>query len=119
MPARGNANGRWDTGILDSIQPEEVYYFPKPLKLKKNWDVAQDWNINELPLDAQKPEAIKKNKPKLRPGERRERTDEDDEDEDEFGSSDFLNSIGGNGCMLSRMPVSQRPLALRSRNRRA
>ena len=45
-----NANGRWDTGILDSIQPEEVYYFPKPLKLKKNWDVAQDWNINELPL---------------------------------------------------------------------
>ena len=91
-----NANGRWDTGILDSIQPEEVYYFPKPLKLKKNWDVAQDWNINELPLDAQKPEAIKKNKPKLRPGERRERTDEDDEDEDEFGSSDFLNSIGGN-----------------------
>ncbi|MDE6271188.1 MAG: hypothetical protein K2M12_10110, partial [Muribaculaceae bacterium] len=73
-----NDNGRWDTGILDSIQPEDVYYFPKVLKLKKNWDIAQDWNLNELPVDQQKPLAIKKNKPKLRPGEQRQRNNGDD-----------------------------------------
>ncbi|MDE6453255.1 MAG: Ig-like domain-containing protein, partial [Muribaculaceae bacterium] len=91
-----NANGRWDTGILDSIQPEEVYYFPKALKLKKNWDIAQDWNINELPVDAQKPLAIKKNKPKLKPGEKR--TDDDsEEEEDECGSSNFITPTGRGG----------------------
>lgn len=65
-----NANGRWDTGsIADSIQPEDVYYFAKKLTLKKNWDIEQTWLIDELPVDAQKPYAIKKNKPKLKRGE--------------------------------------------------
>lgn len=102
-----NANGRWDTGVLDSIQPEDVYYYPKPLKLKKNWDVAQDWNINELPVDQQKPLAIKKNKPKLRPGEQLRRDDEEEE-EDEFGSSDFINNAGygtGNRYGGNRRPA--------------
>ncbi len=89
-----NDNGKWDTGILDSIQPEDVYYFPKALKLKKNWDIAQDWDLNELPVDMQKPLTIKKNKPKLRPGEQRQREDEEDEEEDEFGSSNFINNSG-------------------------
>lgn len=93
LVADRNGNGRWDTGILDSIQPEDVYYFPKALKLKKNWDVAQDWNVNELPVDMQKPLAIKKNKPKLRPGEKRPGED-DEEEEDEFGSSNFINNAG-------------------------
>lgn len=90
-----NDNGRWDTGVLDSIQPEDVYYYPKALKLKKNWDVAQDWDLNAIPVDAQKPEAIKKNKPKLRPGEKRPRNEEDEEEEDdEFGSGNFINNSG-------------------------
>lgn len=93
LVADRNGNGRWDTGILDSIQPEDVYYFSKALKLKKNWDVAQDWNVNELPVDMQKPLAIKKNKPKLRPGEKRPGED-DEEEEDEFGSSNFINNAG-------------------------
>lgn len=93
-----NANDRWDTGILDSIQPEDVYYYPKQLNLKKNWDVAQDWNLNEMPVDQQKPFAIKKNKPKLRPGESRPRTDSDDEEEDdEFGSGAFGPDYGRGG----------------------
>lgn len=59
-----NGNGEWDSGNFDKKQqPEEVYYFAKPLKLKKNWDVEQTWNIYELPVDKQKPEKIKKNKP--------------------------------------------------------
>lgn len=83
-----NRNGRWDTGAIDSLQPEDVYYFAKALKLKKNWDIAQDWDVNELPVDMQKPLAIKKNKPKLKPGENA-RKDDEEEEEDEFGNSNF------------------------------
>ncbi len=66
-----NANGLWDTGkVADALQPEEVYYFNAEIELKKNWDIDQDWDPFSLPLDAQKPYAIKKNKPKLKPGEK-------------------------------------------------
>ncbi len=87
-----NENGRYDQGsFTDSIQPEDVYYYPKKLNLKKNWDIEQSWNINELPIDMQKPNEIKKNKPKKQPGEIEETDDDEDEDE-EF---DFFNP-GGN-----------------------
>lgn len=93
-----NANGKWDTGsVRDSIQPEEVYYFAKKFDLKKNWDVEQSWNIYELPVDVQKPYAIKKNKPKLKRGEK---APEDEEEEDEFGSGvydPFGNTSGNRG----------------------
>lgn len=86
-----NNNGVWDTGNLtDSIQPEEVYYFPKKINLKENWDIALDWNIYETPLDLQKPYEIKKNKPKLKKGEKAP-TDMPEEDEDDM----FGNSFGG------------------------
>jgi len=81
-----NGNGKWDTGVLtDSIQPEEVYYFPKKISLKENWDVEQTWNIYETPLDLQKPLEIKKNKPKTKKGERNNGPTDEEEDEDEFG----------------------------------
>jgi hypothetical protein len=60
-----NGNGEYDTGnLLDSIQPEEVYYYPKKIVLKQNWDVEQNWNIYDTAIDMQKAAAIKKNKPK-------------------------------------------------------
>ena len=72
-----NGNGKWDTGsIADSLQAEEVYYYAKKLELKANWDIEQAWDIFELPLDAQKPYAIKKNKPKLKKGEKEPGADE-------------------------------------------
>lgn len=78
-----NNNGRWDTGNLpDSIQPEEVYYYPKKITLKKNWDVEQTWDIAELPLDQQKPYALKKNRPKLKRGERPPEEVDEETDED-------------------------------------
>ena len=59
-----NGNGEWDTGnFAEHRQPEEVYYYPKKISLKENWDIEQSWNIYEVPVDMQKPEAIKKNKP--------------------------------------------------------
>lgn len=78
-----NGNGKWDTGNpVDSVrqQPEEVYYFAKKLNLKKNWDVEQTWIVDELPVDAQKPNAIKKNKPKLKRGEQAPQDEEEEED---------------------------------------
>ena len=60
-----NGNGKWDTGNYSQhLQPEEVYYFSKKLNLKQNWDIEETWDIYELPIDVQKPMAIK-NKKKL------------------------------------------------------
>ena len=44
-------------------QPEEVFYFPKPLTLRARWEVEQDWDVRGIPLNKQKPEAITKQKP--------------------------------------------------------
>ena len=61
-----NGNGEYDTGnFAEHRQPEEVFYYHQPLALKANWDVEQTWNIFEKPVDMQKPNAIKKNKPKF------------------------------------------------------
>lgn len=105
-----NQNGKYDEGnIALSQQPEEVYYFPRKITLKKNWDVEQSWNIYEMPLDKQKPEDIKKNKPEKRKNwdeeenkNKKKSDDEYDEFDDEYyddsgyGSSGYGNSGYGN-----------------------
>ena len=59
-----NGNGKWDTGNYKSHQqPEEVYYYPKKLRLRRNWDLDENWNIYETAIDLQKPEDIKRNRP--------------------------------------------------------
>lgn len=88
-----DGNGLWTTGVLDSIQPEEVAYYPKKIELKRNWDVEQDWDIYELPVDKQKPYAILKNKPKLKRGEKAPE-EEAPEDEDPFLGPGYNNPNG-------------------------
>ena len=101
-----NNNGKYDTGILDSIQPEEVYYCPKKIVLKKNWEVEQRWNIYETPIDLQKPKEIVKNKPKEKKRRRNKDgtyVDEDgneilDEEEDDgFNDENFFGPGSSNG----------------------
>ena len=59
-----NGNGQWDTGDYASgLQPEHVYYFGKPLPLKAQWDLRQDWDIRAVDVARQKPMAITKQKP--------------------------------------------------------
>lgn len=59
-----NGNGVWDTGnYAGKRQPEMVYYYPQVLDLKANFDLTQDWNVLAKPLDKQKPEDMKKQKP--------------------------------------------------------
>lgn len=110
-----NNNGKYDTGVLlDSVQPEEVYYFPKKIALKKNWDLAdQPWNIYEFPVDKQKPTEIKKNKPKRKAGEiPEEQTDEEDEYEydpsDPFGKRNNRNNRNSNRSNTGRLPQVDR-----------
>lgn len=59
-----NNNGKWDTGTYDKkIQPEQVYYFPKVWEMKANFDFEENWDVNAVPLDRQKLNEIKKQKP--------------------------------------------------------
>lgn len=59
-----NGNGVWDTGsYAEKRQPEMVYYYPQELELKANWELEQDWNVNAVPLDKQKLDNLKKQKP--------------------------------------------------------
>jgi hypothetical protein len=58
-----NGNGRWDPGDYDARrEAEEVYYYPTALEVRANWDIEQTWDVKALPLTAQKPEAITKQK---------------------------------------------------------
>lgn len=90
-----NHNGRWDTGsVADTVQPEDVFYYSKKLNLKKNWDVEQQWNIYETPVDLQKPEDIKKNKPprpKWETEEEREKRKKGNNDDEEEEFDPFMN----------------------------
>ena len=59
-----NGNNKWDTGnYAEGLQPEEVFYFPKPMNLKAQWDLEQDWNVRSIARSKQKAEAITKQKP--------------------------------------------------------
>ena len=96
-----NGNGKWDTGNYSQhLQPEEVYYYPKKLRLRANWDLDENWNIYQTALDLQKPDDIRRNKPeqsknKLDKKQDKKGTDEDEE-EDEFSTGINNNTYTGN-----------------------
>lgn len=99
-----NNNGEYDTGnLLEHKQPEEVYYYPKKLVVRRNWDITQPWNIYELPIDIQKPLDIKKNKPARKKGDP-EPQNNDEENEDDF--YDDFNSGGHNNQFSSPSGMS-------------
>ena len=59
-----NGNGVWDSGSFeDGLQPEEVYYFPKVWEMRANFEFEETWDIHAVPLDRQKLDEIKKQKP--------------------------------------------------------
>ena len=97
-----NGNGKWDTGnYANHLQPEEVYYYPKKLRLRRNWDLEETWNIYQTALDLQKHVDIKRNKPeraknKVEKQQDNSRGNEDDEeDNNEFGAG-VTNTYTGN-----------------------
>ena len=59
-----NGNGIWDSGdFYNALQPEEMYYLPKVIEIKANWDITTEWNLTQARLDRQKPLEITKQKP--------------------------------------------------------
>ncbi len=59
-----NADGLWTTGEFDlRRQPEQLYYFPRPLNVKAQWEVEQKWDCRGIPAYRQKPAKITKQKP--------------------------------------------------------
>lgn len=60
-------NGDWTTGDYNGLkQPEEVYFFEKPLSVSANWDYEEDWVIGKLPLHSQRPSSTYPQKQKKR-----------------------------------------------------
>ncbi|MCD8283058.1 MAG: Ig-like domain-containing protein [Prevotella sp.] len=56
-----NDNGKWDSGRFDSLlQPEEVYYYSKPISCRAKWDITETWNPFARPLNEQKPSQLRK-----------------------------------------------------------
>ena len=108
-----NGNGKWDTGNYKShLQPEEVYYYPKKLRLRRNWDLDENWNIYQTALDLQKPEDIRHNKPekaKNKVEKKQDKTNGDEDEEDEFGTG-ITNPYSGNkynDAKNSRRPLNR------------
>jgi hypothetical protein len=41
-----NANGKWDSGNYSSgLLPEKVEFFNAPLNLRANWDMQEEWRL--------------------------------------------------------------------------
>lgn len=56
-----NNDKRWNSGNFgESLQPEQVFFFPMPVSVKAGWDIEDKWEI--LLTDRQKPEKPKKEK---------------------------------------------------------
>ncbi len=59
-----NNNGIWDTGNFEQgFQPEEIFYFPKVWEMKANFEFEENWDIYAVPVERQKLDEIKKQKP--------------------------------------------------------
>jgi len=55
-----NNNFSWDTGdYTKKRQPENVWYNPRIMTLRANWDVEESWNVYEYPLLQQKAMELK------------------------------------------------------------
>ena len=98
-----NGNGKYDTGnYAEKLQPEETFYYPRFINLKKNWDIEQTWDIFGTALDMQKPEEIKKNKPERKKWEEEDQNkkkgtnplDEDGDGFDEYGNPVYDDGTG-------------------------
>ena len=54
-----DGDGKWTTGDwLLKRQPEPIYYFPKKLKLRANWDFEENFDHLAIPRAYSKPKAL-------------------------------------------------------------
>lgn len=79
-----SGDGKWTPGDYDSgRQPEDVYYFPGKISLKR-FDRSETWDLFATPVDMQKPDAIKKNKPTKRRSSADKKQENTADEEDDY-----------------------------------
>ena len=82
-----NKNNRWDTGDYEKrIQPEMVYYYPKKIEIKVNWDIEEYWNPLNIPILEQKPETLRQVK---RFDKQNDKTKSDEDESNDFNPFRF------------------------------
>lgn len=69
-----NANGKWDTGdYLSGKQPEPIYLYPEPIKVRAMWDATETWVLGEANQPVSLPNDEKdSDKNRIRRGELKE-----------------------------------------------
>lgn len=74
-----NANGKWDTGdYLSGKQPEPIYLYPEPIKVRAMWDATETWVLGEanqpvsLPNDEKDSDKNRIRRGELKEGEERQ-----------------------------------------------
>ncbi len=54
-----DGNGKWTNGeYKQKRQPESIYYFPYNIEVRAFWDIEEEWNYLEFPVDEQKPREL-------------------------------------------------------------
>ncbi len=76
-----NENGKWDTGdYLSGKQPEPIYLYPEPIKIRAMWDATETWVLGEanqpvsLPNDDKDSDKNRIRRGELKEGEERQNT---------------------------------------------
>ncbi|WP_314058858.1 Ig-like domain-containing protein [Empedobacter brevis] len=76
-----NENGKWDTGdYLSGKQPEPIYLYPEPIKIRAMWSAEETWVLGEanqpvsLPNDAADSDKNRIKKGQLKEGEESSRS---------------------------------------------
>ncbi|HCC93320.1 MAG TPA: hypothetical protein DEQ26_03140 [Flavobacteriaceae bacterium] len=74
-----NENGKWDTGdYLSGKQPEPIYLYPEPIKIRVMWDATETWVLGEanqpvsLPNDDKDSDKNRIRRGELKEGEERQ-----------------------------------------------
>ncbi len=73
-----NGNGKWDSGdYFKGIQPEPIYLYNEPIKVRAMWDAAETWILGEanqpviLPSDEKNSDKNRIKRGELKEGEER------------------------------------------------
>ncbi|MFV0181007.1 Ig-like domain-containing protein [Empedobacter falsenii] len=79
-----NTNGKWDTGdYLSGKQPEPIYLYPEPIKVRAMWEATETWVLGEanqavsLPNDEVDSDKNRIRRGELKEGEERSATQSD------------------------------------------
>lgn len=102
-----NGDGKWTPGDYElQRQPETVYYFPRSSEIRAFSDHEEDWDLNRVAAEKQKPLDITKNKPE----EKKKRNLNEERQNQRNGSNSRSGSSGSSRSQGTTSPRSIRNL---------